>query len=159
MDTELPGDLVHPRFSQVAQWIGHRYAKRTFTMKRFLTTGAALSMFAAIAGTGAMAAPGHDVHSTPPHAINAALPHDMHNDAHADAHDDHNNNNHGASHADWKKGGHIQQNDWKRGQAVNYRDHHLQAPPHGYEWRQVDGNYVLAAAATGLIASIILAGH
>ena len=32
----------------------------------------------------------------------------------------------------------------------------------GYEWRQVDGNYVLAAVATGVIASVIVAtatGH
>jgi Ni/Co efflux regulator RcnB len=129
-------------------------------MNRLLTTAAALTLLATITalGTGAMAAPGHDAHPAPAHAIKAALQHDNHNDAHAATHDDHNNN-HGPSHADWKKGGHIQQNDWKRGQAVNYRDRHLQAPPRGYEWRQVDGNYVLAAAATGLIASIILASH
>ena len=42
---------------------------------------------------------------------------------------------------------------------INYRDHHLRRPPRGYEWRQVDGNYVLAAITTGLIASILLANH
>jgi Ni/Co efflux regulator RcnB len=41
---------------------------------------------------------------------------------------------------------------------VDYRARHLRAPPRGYEWRQVNGQYVLAAAATGLIASIIAAG-
>ena len=62
-------------------------------------------------------------------------------------------------HADWRKGGHIEQTDWNRGQQVDYRSHHLAKPKRGYEWRQVDGNYVLAAAATGLIASIIVASH
>ena len=51
-------------------------------------------------------------------------------------------------------------NDWHNAPAVDYRAHHLRAPPHGYEWREVNGQYVLAAVATGLIASIILdAGH
>ena len=63
------------------------------------------------------------------------------------------------THADWRKGGHIEQADWNRGQQVDYRAHHLAKPKRGYEWRQVDGNYVLAAAATGLIASIIVASH
>jgi pentapeptide MXKDX repeat protein len=63
------------------------------------------------------------------------------------------------AHADWHNGGHIQKSDWGRGQKIDYRQHHLKAPPHGYEWRQVDNNYVLAAAATGLIASVILASH
>jgi Ni/Co efflux regulator RcnB len=62
-------------------------------------------------------------------------------------------------HADWRKGGHIARDDWGRGMHVDYRAHHLRRPPRGYEWRQVDGNYVLAAVTTGLIASIILAGH
>jgi len=55
---------------------------------------------------------------------------------------------------------------WSRGQrlddryrtsryAVNYRRHHLRTPPRGYQWRQVDNNYVLAAIATGLIAEVI----
>jgi pentapeptide MXKDX repeat protein len=66
---------------------------------------------------------------------------------------------HGPAHPEWKQGGHIAQGDWGRGVAVDYHAHHLKRPPRGYEWRQVDGNYVLAAAATGLIASIILANQ
>ena len=62
-------------------------------------------------------------------------------------------------HPDWRQGGHIARNDWGRGMHVDYRAHHLRTPPRGYEWRQVDGNFVLAAAATGLIASIILNAH
>ena len=60
-------------------------------------------------------------------------------------------------HDEWKKGAKIQDEDWKRGEQVDYREHHLRAPPHGYEWRMVDGNYVLAAVATGVIASVLVA--
>jgi len=66
---------------------------------------------------------------------------------------------HGPSHPDWREGGKIGHDDWGRGVKLDYRAHHLRRPPRGYEWREVDGNYILAAAATGLIASIILAGH
>jgi Ni/Co efflux regulator RcnB len=63
-------------------------------------------------------------------------------------------------HKEWHKGAKISHDDWNRGAQVDWHAHHLQAPPNGYEWRQVDGNYVLAAAATGLIAAtIIAAGH
>ena len=65
----------------------------------------------------------------------------------------------GPHHPDWKKGGHIGRGDWGRGAHVDYRAHHLRTPPRGYEWREVDGNFVLAAVATGLIASVILANH
>ena len=62
-------------------------------------------------------------------------------------------------HPDWRTGHRMASNDWRRGQRVDYRRYHLRAPPRGYEWREVDGNYVMAAAATGLIASIIAASH
>jgi Ni/Co efflux regulator RcnB len=77
-----------------------------------------------------------------------------------DHHDDHNDD-HGKGgyvrHTDWHKGGRISHDDWNRGQQVDWHAHHLQSPPRGYEWRQVDGNYVLAAAATGIIAATIIA--
>jgi Ni/Co efflux regulator RcnB len=56
----------------------------------------------------------------------------------------------------WRKGGRIERNDWNRGQRVDYRRYKLQRPPRGYEWRRVDNNYILAAAATGLIAAMIM---
>ncbi|MEY4966708.1 MAG: hypothetical protein RL274_2291 [Pseudomonadota bacterium] len=59
-------------------------------------------------------------------------------------------------HRNWRKGGRIERNDWNRGQRVDYRRHKLQRPARGYEWRQVDNNYILAAAATGLIAALIM---
>jgi Ni/Co efflux regulator RcnB len=64
---------------------------------------------------------------------------------------------HYVRHTEWKHGGHISHGDWNRGEQVDYRHYHLNAPPRGYEWRQVDGNYVLAAVATGLISSVVIA--
>jgi Ni/Co efflux regulator RcnB len=87
----------------------------------------------------AVPAQGHDMHGNDMHGPGMAM--------------------HGPAHPEWKQGGHIATNDWGRGAAVDYHAHHLRRPPRGYEWRQVDGNYVLAAAATGLIASIILANQ
>ena len=65
-------------------------------------------------------------------------------------------------HEEWKKGAKIKDEDWGRGEHIDYHAQHLRAPPHGYEWRLVDGNYVMAAVATGVIASVIAAsaaGH
>ena len=55
------------------------------------------------------------------------------------------------------KGAKMRDEDWQRGEHVDYRERHLRAPPRGYEWRQVDGNFVLAAVATGVIASVVAA--
>ena len=38
----------------------------------------------------------------------------------------------------------------------NWRSHRLSAPPRGYHWVQVGNDYVLAAIATGIIASLFL---
>ena len=38
----------------------------------------------------------------------------------------------------------------------NWRAHRLSAPPRGHHWVQVGGDYVLAAIATGIIASVLL---
>jgi len=70
--------------------------------------------------------------------------------------DEHDNQQY-VRHDEWKKGAKIKDEDWKRGEQVDYKERHLRAPPHGYEWRQVDGNYVLAAVATGVIASVVAA--
>jgi Ni/Co efflux regulator RcnB len=70
---------------------------------------------------------------------------------------DHQDNQHYVRHNEWRKGTKIKKEDWSRGASVDYRTHHLRTPPRGYEWREVDGNYVLAAVATGLIASAIVA--
>jgi Ni/Co efflux regulator RcnB len=78
--------------------------------------------------------------------------------AFADEHDNHQY----VRHDDWKKGAKMKDEDWGRGEHIDYHAQHLRAPPHGYEWRLVDGNYVMAAVATGVIASVIAAsaaGH
>lgn len=41
----------------------------------------------------------------------------------------------------------------------DWRGRHLSAPPRGHQWVQVDGDYVLTAVATGLIAQIILGNN
>jgi Ni/Co efflux regulator RcnB len=70
--------------------------------------------------------------------------------------DEHDNRQY-VHHEEWKKGARMRDEDWKRAEHVDYKERHLRAPPHGYEWRQVDGNYVLAAVATGVIASVVVA--
>ena len=47
-----------------------------------------------------------------------------------------------------------------RAYAVDYRHYGLRAPPYGYQYSRVDsGQIILAAIATGLIASIISGGY
>ncbi|HEY4068647.1 MAG TPA: RcnB family protein [Burkholderiaceae bacterium] len=38
----------------------------------------------------------------------------------------------------------------------DWRGHHLNQPPRGYQWVQVGGDYVMVAIATGIIASLLL---
>lgn len=61
----------------------------------------------------------------------------------------------GASHT-WSQGDRMGYNDWAGAQPVDYRAHHLRRPPHGYAWREFNGQFILAAVATGVVASIIL---
>jgi Ni/Co efflux regulator RcnB len=58
----------------------------------------------------------------------------------------------------YRRGQRMGYNDWHSAQRVpDYRARHLRAPPRGYEWRRTnDGQYILAAVATGVILSIIL---
>ena len=74
-----------------------------------------------------------------------------------DHHDDHHENHPYVRHDEWRKGYHMNHDDWNRGERIDDRTYHLNAPPRGYEWREVDGNYVLGAVATGIIASAIVA--
>ncbi len=81
-----------------------------------------------------------------------------HRDDHRDDHHDQGHDNHQyVRHSEWKKGYHMNHDDWNRGERVDYHTYHLAPPPRGYEWRQVDGNYVMAAVATGVIASVVAA--
>jgi Ni/Co efflux regulator RcnB len=56
----------------------------------------------------------------------------------------------------WSRGQRMGYNDWNNATQVDYRSHNLRRPPRGYEWRESNGQYVLGALATGLIASAIL---
>jgi Ni/Co efflux regulator RcnB len=125
------------------------FHRKDTVMKKILSTAIALTL---LAGTGSAFAQGHDDHRGD---NNNAM--SMHGPSMA-MHGPQGHMN-GPSHPDWHQGGKIGHDDWGRGSRIDYRQHHLRKPPRGYEWRQVDNNYVLAAAATGLIASIILASH
>src|SRR5579863_661833 len=111
-------------------------------MKRFIIAAAALTL---------LATPGF------------AQDNDHHDEHHGDTmmmnrHDDHPNSMMMQAHHDWHKGDRIGRDDWGRGEQVaDYHRYHLSRPPHGYEWRRVDNNYVLAAVAGGLIASVVAA--
>ncbi len=63
----------------------------------------------------------------------------------------------GAGHH-WQRGERMGYNDWNSASPVNYRQHHLRQPPRGYQWRESNGQYVLGAIATGVIASMIVNG-
>lgn len=69
---------------------------------------------------------------------------------------DHHDNHQYVRHTEWKHGAHIRQEDWARGEQIDYRQHHLKPPPRGYEWREIDGNFVLAAS-NGVISTVVVA--
>jgi Ni/Co efflux regulator RcnB len=56
----------------------------------------------------------------------------------------------------WKPGERIGSDIWSSARPVNYRRHHLRQPLRGYQWRESNGQYVLADRATGLIAATAL---
>jgi Ni/Co efflux regulator RcnB len=59
-------------------------------------------------------------------------------------------------HQEWHKGAKINHDDWARGEQVDWHAHHLRKPPAGYDWRLVDGNYVLAKD-DGTIFTVVIA--
>lgn len=58
--------------------------------------------------------------------------------------------------SEWRRGGYIPA-AYRGPQYVvsDWRARHLQPPPVGYQWLQVNGDFVLGAIAGGLIAAII----
>lgn len=59
-------------------------------------------------------------------------------------------------HVEWRRGGRVPTEYRGRNYVVNdWRSYRLQAPPRGYQWVGVGGDFVLAAIATGVIAQII----
>ena len=79
---------------------------------------------------------------------------------HGQRHDrfDHRDVRHGMPRprAEWHRGGYIPA-AYRGPQYVvtDWRARHLQAPPVGYQWMQVNGDFVLGAIAGGLIAAIV----
>jgi Ni/Co efflux regulator RcnB len=68
---------------------------------------------------------------------------------------DHHDNHAYVQHKEWRKGVTIKHEDWDRGDKVDYAQYHLSAPPNGYEWRMIDGNYVLVNVSTFQIRTVI----
>jgi len=62
-------------------------------------------------------------------------------------------------HHRWGRGQRMGYNDWSNARRIDYRRYNLRQPPRGYEWRQLDDRYVLAALANGLIISVILSNR
>jgi Ni/Co efflux regulator RcnB len=57
----------------------------------------------------------------------------------------------------WHRGDRLPSDYRDRQYAIdNWHEHNLQAPPRGYRWMGINGDYVLAAVATGVIAQIVL---
>ena len=66
-----------------------------------------------------------------------------------------------AARGDWhRRGGRVPQ-DYRGPKYVvdDWRGHDLQPPPSGYQWLQIDGDFVLAAMTTGVITSILSGPH
>ncbi|WP_260404685.1 RcnB family protein [Burkholderia ubonensis] len=60
-------------------------------------------------------------------------------------------------HSDWRRGGLVPQ-DYRGPQYIvdDWRAYNLQPPPPGFYWFEINGDFVLAALATGVIANILL---
>ena len=94
--------------------------------------------------------------------------HDQRHDGRYDRHDDRRDYGHSRRDAAHER---RDYRHWQRGQRLDaryrdnryyvsdYRRHGLRAPPRGYRWQRVDDSYILAAVATGLIASVIIANN
>jgi Ni/Co efflux regulator RcnB len=121
-------------------------------MKRLLTASAALLMATTAVGS-AMAAPGYGYGYRHDNRYDRSDRYERHDDRY-DRSDRYDRRQ--GWRADWREGRRMDRDYWYRAQRVDWRTHHLRRPPYGYEWRYVDGRYVLAAVATGLIASIII---
>lgn len=102
-------------------------------MKRLVIGAVALSL---LGGTAAFAAPGAYAPAQSSQQF---------------ARNDHNNVQ---RHHRWNKGNRLPH---AHGRVVSdWRGLHLRRPPRGYHWVEADGDYVLAAVATGVILQVIL---
>ena len=96
-------------------------------------------------------------------AISMAQQRDDHRDDHRapprqqqQHHDDRDARGAGPDH-NWHKGDRLPASYHDKRYEVNdWKARHLRQPPRGYHWVSVNGDYVLAAVATGLIADLLL---
>ena len=135
-------------------------------MKTFIAAAVALSL---LGGTAASAQPyGHDDrdHHNGAPAAQQGYGHDDrdHQMGNGYGHDDRDHHmGNGYGHDDrgghhWNRGDRLPASYRTHDRYVDYRAHHLRAPPRGYRWvRTDDNNYAMVAITTGLIASIIAA--
>jgi Ni/Co efflux regulator RcnB len=91
-------------------------------------------------------------------ALSMAQDRDDHHDDHRAAamHDAHDHDRGAGPQHNWHKGDRIPDTYRDKHYEVDWRSHHLRQPPAGYHWVQVNGDYVLAAVATGVIADMLL---
>jgi len=68
---------------------------------------------------------------------------------------DHHDNHAYVEHKEWKRGAVIRHEDWDRAEQVDYHQYHLNAPPRGYEWRMIDGQYVLVNSSNFQIRTVV----
>ena len=132
-------------------------------MKRLIITTLAATLLAgsALSGTAMAAGQRHDDRGR----------YDQRQDS---RHDQHDRRDYGHDRRDYshdRRDARHEYRHWQRGQRLDaryrdnryyvsdYRRHGLRAPPRGYRWQHVDDRYILAAVATGLIASVILANN
>jgi Ni/Co efflux regulator RcnB len=68
---------------------------------------------------------------------------------------DHHDNHSYVEHKEWKRGAAIKHEDWDRGDKIDYHQYKLSAPPRGYEWRMVDGQYILVNTSSFQIRTVV----
>ena len=129
-------------------------------MKRILTGALALTL---LAGTAASAQPygGHDRND---HRDGRYEQNRYDNDRNGrDQRDRYDNDRRDSRYGDnrgqrahrWSRGQRLPAMYRTRGHYVDYRSHRLRQPPRGYQWVQVNDDYLMVALTTGLIAQMI----
>jgi Ni/Co efflux regulator RcnB len=60
-------------------------------------------------------------------------------------------------HDSWVRGHRISDTDRRRAVSIDYRRHHLPAPPRGYRWIRIDSSFLLIGGTSGLISNVVVA--
>ncbi|QRM37720.1 hypothetical protein F3X89_07895 [Rhizobium rhizogenes] len=55
----------------------------------------------------------------------------------------------------WVTGRRLSASDRHRAANVDYRRHHLSAPPRGYHWVRIKNNFLLVGMTSGLISKVV----